>query len=181
MTEEDDAPRPVIWELHIVPMFRLIDRDHMLLLSGNRRIDLYDYDQVVERSRTGVFQNWIRGHMPPLNVGGPWPAEWIALYERWVSGGFLRLASVSAEYTARLGAGMVTLIATGEKPADEDEVWFERLSTSESPREYALVREELGQPGDPSDFTVKERFAPTAGVSAVVVNDANGRHEVAIG
>ena len=177
----DAAPsRRVLWDLHILPMFRHLDRDHMLMLSGNRRIDLFDYAQVVERSRTGVFQNWLRGHMPPVNAGGPWPEEWIALFDRWVSGGFLRLADVTAEYSAGRSGGMVTLVAAGEKPSDDDEVWFERVSSSESPREYKLVRDAIGEPGDPGDFTIRERFAATAGVDVVIVNDAEGRHEVKI-
>jgi hypothetical protein len=173
--------RPVLWELHIQPMFRLVDRDHMLLLSSSqRRIDLFDYDQVVARCRTGVFQQWLKGHMPPVNVGGPWPEEWLALFDRWVSEGYRRLDTAAAEYSAGVNGGSVLLIATGEKPADEDEVWFERLSSAESPREYALVREAIGTTSDPSDFTVRERFVAAPGVTIVVVHDANGRHEVTI-
>jgi hypothetical protein len=178
--------RPVIWELHILPMFRIVDRDHMLQLSSpKRRIDMFDYDQVVERCKSGVFQSWLRGHMPPVNVGGPWPDEWLALFDRWVEGvdgerKFLRLAPVSGDYTATLNAGAVLLMATGEKPDDADEVWLERISMAESPREYALVREEVGTAKEAGEFTVRERFTPAAGVTTVIVTDAKGRHEVNI-
>jgi hypothetical protein len=179
MTE--DTPRAALWELHILPMFRLVDRDHMLLLSGQRGLDLFDYQQVVDRCRTGVFQSWIRDHMPPPNTGGPWPPEWIALFDRWVSEGYRRLAGAEASYTAKDNGGTVMLIASGEKPSEDDEVWFERLSPADAPREYALVREAIGSPGgDTGEFTVRERFKRVAGVNVVVVHDAGGRHEVPI-
>lgn len=173
--------RTAIWELHIAPMFRLIDRDHMLLLDPPQRVDLFDYDQVVARSKTGVMQRFLHGHMPPASVGGPWPDEWLALFDRWVTQDkFARLGPVSAEYGATLAGGQVTLVASGEKPGDDDKVWFERISHSETPREYALVREPIDSSTEPGDFITRERFTPAPGVTTVVVNDAKGRHEIPI-
>jgi len=182
--------RQIIWELHILPMFRLVDRDHMMALSAGQRLDLFNYDQVVKRAspepghetEMPIFQRWIRGHMPPANAGGPWPDEWIALFDRWVSGGFQRLAAVTADYGAGLNGGMVALVASGQKPGIDDQVWFERLSLSESPREYRLVREAIGEqdPDNPVEFTVRENFAATSGVQVVIVHDTNGPHEVTI-
>jgi len=28
-----------------------------------------------------------RSVMPPIEDGGPWPEEWIALFERWIAAG----------------------------------------------------------------------------------------------
>lgn len=174
--------RAAIWELHIVPMFRLIDRDHMLQLEPPQQIDIYDYDQVVARCKTGVFQRWLHGHMPPSSVGGPWPEEWLALFDRWVKDGdgYARLGVIDAEYAASADGSNVLLFGTGEKPDGDDKVWFERLSKSETPREYALAREPIGTAGDTGDFTAREVFAATPGVTTVIVHDAKGRHEVPI-
>ena len=81
-------PRPPVFELHIRPMFRLLEREHMttLLTPG---IDLWDLDAVwakrnliLEHLRAEGLQN-----MPGVAVGGPWPAEWISLFERWAATG----------------------------------------------------------------------------------------------
>src|SRR6266699_6552581 len=66
--------RPPVFELHIRPMFRLLEREHMTTLA-TPGIDLWDLDAVwakrnliLEHLRAEGLQN-----MPGVPVGGPWP------------------------------------------------------------------------------------------------------------
>lgn len=80
--------RPPVFELHIRPMFRLLDREHMTTLV-TPPIDLWNLD-AVWAERDDILMR-LRGegsqNMPGTQVGGPWPDEWIALFERWVATG----------------------------------------------------------------------------------------------
>jgi hypothetical protein len=59
------------------------DIDHMNDQTG---IDLTDYDTVKAMSdRILKRLKGIGRLMPPAADGGPWPDEWIALFERWIS------------------------------------------------------------------------------------------------
>src|SRR4051812_13628657 len=84
--------RQTTFELRIRPLFRELDRERMLIqLPG---LDLWDPD-VVKSNAAGIL-NVLQSAdpnlvMPPLLYGGPWPAEWIDLFKRWVAEGFPRL------------------------------------------------------------------------------------------
>jgi hypothetical protein len=75
--------RPTSFKLHILPLFRSDpDVAHMNDQVG---IDLTDYNTVKAIS-TKILTR-LRGIgplMPPAANGGPWPDEWIALFERWI-------------------------------------------------------------------------------------------------
>jgi hypothetical protein len=179
-----DHQRLVRFELHIRPLMRIIDRDHMMSI-GSRSINLFDYQQV--RDHAQKILDRVQGNppgtgdMPPSSSGGAWPAEWIALFERWMTEGFLKLELAEATYTTSRRGTTVTLIAEGEFPSAEDNGWFERLNENESPREYILYREPAinGAP-PPQPFQIKEKFSPPGSPTSVIVFDANGRHEVPI-
>jgi hypothetical protein len=76
--------RPPVFELHIRPMLRLLDREHMLTLI-EPGFDLWELGKVWEMRNDILLR--LRGegsqNMPGLQVGGPWPTEWIDLFERW--------------------------------------------------------------------------------------------------
>ena len=49
------------------------------------RVDLTSYVDVKAQARE--IQKHLKGEkalMPPINDGGPWPEEWIALFDRWI-------------------------------------------------------------------------------------------------
>jgi hypothetical protein len=157
------------WEIHILPMFRLIDRDHM-----NSFFDLYDYQTVVDNAE-GINNELTSKGMPPAPTGGPWPEEWIALFARWVASGCPRLGSASGvTYTLAPRAPGMNLVATGTY-TERDTAWFERLADSGGTRVYALVIRPGG--GAPKPFKVEERSIP-AGVKSVIVQDKDGSHTV---
>lgn len=158
-------PKPPYFELHIRPMFRLIDRDHMLFA-----LDLFDYDKVAPRAKD--IAKKLKQDMPTKDTGGPWPDEWIALFDRWVAAGCPRLAlPTNVTYTL---ASDATLTAEGDSP-DPGLVWFERNNENESPREYTLVRESASTLVV-TPFNAQEMLPD--GTTSVIVVDGDGRHEV---
>ena len=82
-TMAEDLRHPV-FELHIRPMFRLLDREHMLTFV-EPGFDLWELERVWEMRNDILVR--LRGegsqNMPGAAVGGPWPPEWIDLFERW--------------------------------------------------------------------------------------------------
>ena len=63
--------RDPVFELHIEPMFRLLDRVHMLKLSPERRVDLADYQQV--RDKYAKILTMLQSAGTPMSLS--WPAE----------------------------------------------------------------------------------------------------------
>jgi hypothetical protein len=182
--------RPPVFELHIRPMFRLLDREHMTTLV-TPAIDLWDLDAVwamrnviLERLRGDGLQN-----MPGEQAGGPWPAEWITLFERWVatgsdteSGHHLVLVKPDGPYNARALTGNLRLLkATVTAPTDGCQVWFGLDSVSSGQRDYTLYLEPAfpSRPADLTQVVVSETF-PKGDVTKVVIRDANGTQEVPI-
>ena len=168
------------FELHIRPMFHLIDREHMKGHGGDRDMDLWDYDSVVKYSHDILVKLRTEGNpMPPLTTGGPWPDEWIALFERWVSAQCPRLELAAGTYTATPHNAEVILAAIGNTSVACN-VWLYLKSIASDKREYILYAEpssdsqttfsvidEFEAPDDPSEFTI-------------IVHDCNGEQEVPI-
>lgn len=80
--------RPTSFKLHIRPLFRDLDVDHMANLGPFGSIDLNDPGAVADKSQQILAR--LRDEidpMPPAVDGGPWPQEWIALFERWIAEG----------------------------------------------------------------------------------------------
>lgn len=76
--------RPTSFALHIRPLFRQIDIDKMAF-----KFDLADHGEVSANS--GLIVGRLKGTtgavMPPVANDGPWPNEWIDLFERWIAEG----------------------------------------------------------------------------------------------
>lgn len=162
------------FELHILPMFRITDREHMVSFTN-----LFDYKNV--RDNYTDILGWLKGSMPPRTHGGPWPDEWIALFDRWGKEGFAKLESAAATYTAERDGDFVSLIARGSLQNQRDAVWIQRLNEETNPRRYILYREPSDAPASPGDFeTQPEMFEYVSGVDTVVVVDEAGEHTVQI-
>jgi hypothetical protein len=165
--------RPPYFELHIRPMFRLIDCDHMRPYG----LELFDYDSIVTNKE--AISEALKNGMPPADAGGPWPEEWIALFERWVSLECPRLQLASGvTYSLTRMAGTAQLKAEGQTPGANIPVWFERLNENESPREYVLYFAAAGNPGPPQPFTATEALPEE--VTSVSVRDADGSRTVSL-
>ena len=163
------APR---FELHIRPLFRALDREHM-----RSRFDLWSYEDVV--SHVDMILNRVAVDMPTLSTGGPFPAEWVALLRRWREEGLKRLELGVATYSlSRVGARFV-LTAQGSYPAGGYRGWLELDESSSTQRRYMLNFDAPdtadGNPGQ--SFTFRERYAVTDS-RKVIVRDLSGDHEV---
>jgi len=69
---------PISFEQHVKPLFRERDRASM-----EYAFDLWSRDDVAEHS-DAILERLREGTMP---CDGAWPAEDIALFERWVEAG----------------------------------------------------------------------------------------------
>ena len=163
------APR---FEIHIRPLFRALDREHMLSM-----FDLWRYEDVA--SHVDTILSRVAADMPTVGTGGPWPEEWVALFRRWRDEGLKRLELGAATYSlSRVGARLV-LTAQGGYPAGGYRGWLELEEGSTMERRYALYFDAPdtagGNPGQ--SFTFRERYAATD-TRKVFVRDSSGDHEV---
>lgn len=170
------------FELHIRPLFRPTDRVHMI-----GRFDLWKYEHVADNVNLQRILTRVQlppddmTLMPPLNVGGPWPQEWIDLLKRWDSTGRKRLEKGVGTYTATWSQakGRVTLVATGELTTPNYAVWLDVEMSGSSPYEFVLYQKPGGEFEDA--FQSDIRFAdPNGSVKSVVVHDGNGAQTVPV-
>jgi hypothetical protein len=79
--------RPTSFKLHIRPLFRDIDVQHMANV-GPFSLDLTNQAEVAARAQQILARlKNAEDPMPPIRTDGPWPEEWIALFERWIAEG----------------------------------------------------------------------------------------------
>ena len=163
--------RTPVYELHIRPLFRQTDREHMLMA-----FDLWDYDSVVEHAEDILGR--LETDMPPLANGGLWPEEAIEMFRRWTTSGHKRLVLGVAEYTLAVTATSVTLTAKGTFPAAGYRGWLQIESETETEKHFVLYFEPPDAPvtGDPTQFTKREKY--DADNRAVFVRDSTGTHPV---
>ena len=171
--------RKPYWELHIRPMFRAFDNEHMVRLNDpERRIDLFDY-KAVRDNAVKILGALEDRFMPPKDEGGPWPYEWIILFDRWINAGGPQLDRADATYKATRSGNTVSVAYTVKVARSTDFAWLERVGTSDSPREYVFYVEPV-EGGSPDEQTGELRFAATAGVDYLVINDVRGATRVPI-
>lgn len=184
-----NSQRVPVFDLHIRPMFRLIDVDHMTR-NPERRLDLWDL-KTVWRARTNIL-NLLGSDppMPPATHGGPWPREWIAIFERWIATGtedrpghhlVKGPAPPDGYLIERIFGGEARITATVPVPSEEDRVWLELDSVRETERDYTLVREPAYPPRPPAEAeaVLSERFV-LGTVTRVFITDETGRNEVPV-
>ena len=176
------AVRTPVFELHIRPMFRVIDWAHMLPKRiGSEPIDLWDYDFVSGHADEIVFELKNAIPMPTRMTGGPWPEEWIAVFERWKAEGCKRLTlGLGSNYQLRQIGANLTLSCSTTLDDTTSRVWFDFTDPAIDARSYRLVVEALpsGEAGTPFPTNVKEQILSTTLASAVV-EDSAGSHVVA--
>ena len=180
------AERKPVFELHIRPMFRLLDRQHMIL---NSNLDLWDYDAVKRKSDVILIKVKGTGDttMPTKDTGGAWPPEWVSLFDRWIRGGFRRLSLGTARglQLTDLEIGQFDLFCTTDVPAtkgDDSVAWFESESVPGAAmtayRLYVLPGEDLSTPPSTVVRRCRERFLGPIPEQGVTVIDAAGTHIV---
>ena len=189
------AKRPVVFELHIRPLFRTLDREHMSFV-----LNLWKYQDVPPAQRVAFYQR-IQAKlnaadpalmMPPPNEGGPWPQEWLDLLERWIQAGAPRLDRATVDETTLRAVrdsatGTVDLFVTGQKPSSGHAVWLERnydperLYNEYLPAEFIVYQEQRSTaPTTPTPFSIDDFFDVPLGATTVTIVDNNGPHNVII-
>ena len=116
--------RTPVFELHIAPMFRWVDREHMNRTSNP--IDLADYASVRANADTILF--WLKkpnDFMPMRHTGGPWPQEWISLFERWMKRYHRLVPGTGTNYALRKDGNDFRLSCDAEFPDRDARCWFE--------------------------------------------------------
>ena len=185
------AERHPIFELHIRPMFRLLDRQYMLRIDPN--LDLWDYDDVKAYSATILEK--VKGpgpaggeRMPPERTGGAWPPEWISLFDRWIQGGFGRLSLGTAKNLALeedSDLGVIHLSCRTDVPATNNGrsiAWFENefipRAAMTAYRLYILPGEDLSVPSSTVEISCGARIDRPIPQQGIAVIDAAGTHTV---
>jgi hypothetical protein len=184
------AERNPLFELHIRPLFRLLDRQHMLRI-GPQSLDLWDYDAV--KAKSALILQRVKGQgpeqaMPTLRTGGPWPSEWVSLFDRWIQGGFMRLSPGTAKdlrLTEDRDLGIFTLSCTTDVPAtnsNDSIAWFESEfvagETIPAYRLCVLPGEDLSAPPSIVGISAAERVDGPIPQQGITVIDAAGTHVV---
>ncbi|MEU1506225.1 hypothetical protein [Kitasatospora sp. NPDC005748] len=161
--------RTPVFELHIQPMFRATDQEHMTFA-----VDLWDFDSVVANA-DDILSRIDGAGMPPDSEGGPWPQEWIALFRRWHESGHKRLQLGTAAFAFSQTSSATTVTATGTFPAAGFTGWLQLESQTDSAKTYVLYYEapDAPAPGTPAAFTLKERYRATD-TRSVFVRDSGG-------
>ncbi len=177
------ADRFPVFELHVLPMFRLIDRQHMQRVQSD--LDLMDYDSV--KKNADNIKNFIDGEhpsMPPKAAGGPWPSEWRAVFVRWIAGGHRRLSlGTGKDYKLAVGAGHThQLTCTVAVPNAQDAAaWLDVVDANPAAttyRLYVFAGETVPPPADTKNLSLRERVDAAAAPNGVTVIDAAGSHRV---
>ena len=157
-----------IFEIHIAPLFRTMDRAHMV-----GTLDLASYDDVVKHAADILKRVGI--DMPTGPTGGPWPPEFVGILKRWMDEGFKRLELGTGTLTLSELGGRSYLIAAGVYPAPGYRGWLQVEHETQSERRFALYfdRPDATVAGNPGKFQMRERF--TRGqLQKIVVRHAAG-------
>jgi hypothetical protein len=179
------AERTPVFELHIRPLFRLLDRQHMLRVQPD--LDLWNYDSV-KNAAPGILLRvgGANPSMPTADSGGAWPSEWVALFDRWAKGGFRRLSpAVGKDYKlVKTADGRCTLSCKVDIP-DTDQgdstAWLDIVSLGPPTVTYQLLiypGDAVPPPTQTIEIACKERVDPASAASGVTVVDASGSRVV---
>ena len=165
------------FELHIRPMFRLIDRDHMIA-----KMNLWDYEFV--KFHAPDIARMLRvatpGYMPTRAFGGPWPEGWIKVFEEWVALGFPKLATSSGTYNlTRIAPDQLMLSISVPLANGADTAWVHREITPPTFAEYTLCyRPAPTAEKEPPFETQMVEIISGDQVANVFMNDSDGRHSL---
>jgi hypothetical protein len=174
--------RRPIFELHIRPMFRLLDDVHMLRLPLAKRVDLSSYDDV--KAKHVAIRDFLKSPspMPTKKTGGPWPQEWIDLFDRWIATGFGKLSRPTAtDARLKLMAPDRYLLECDVVLPDAGAMaWFEIMSPVDA-QIYAIVCETpANASGASAPATITEQVRGPLSVAQVTVIDGSGPRPVAV-
>ena len=170
------ADRVPVYELHIRPLFRLIDQQHMLLF-----FDLYNYDDAKKNAPT-IKQRLAASSMPPPSTGGPWPSEWVTMFQRWIDAGFPRLLlGTGSNYALSKDGTSYTLQCNVTVPTSKAQAWLDIVDVDPAHRTYRLYIDPTGGGQQvPTTLMPSDNFDEDTNITSVTVIDAAGTQKVAL-
>ena len=180
------ADRTPIFEMHILPMFRLLDRLHMKRVNQN--LDLWDYDSVKANASQIVTRALgDQPSMPTASTGGAWPSEWRNIFQRWIDGGFRRLSlGTGQNYKLAKSGNDFVLSCSVAIPASPDRdaaAWFDIVNpgpTAATYRLYLFPGDAVPPATNTFNVTAQERVDAAAAANGVTVIDAAGSRSVTV-
>ncbi|MCI5165903.1 MAG: hypothetical protein D3903_07370 [Candidatus Electrothrix sp. GM3_4] len=124
-----------------------------------------------------------RAECRPGVTGGPWPEEWVDIFERWIATGsndrtghhLITVAPDEGSYEIRrIFGGKLRLQTTVTVPSDGYRVWFNIETITSTSRTYRLVAEPPYpvRQDSPRQELVSEKM-PAAGLKRVIIIDAD--------
>jgi hypothetical protein len=178
--------RTPIFEMHILPMFRLVDRRHMMRVNSN--LDLWNYESVKANAPQIVARaGGDNPSMPTADVGGIWPSEWRALFARWVAGGFRRLSLGQGQNYKLAKSGNDFLltcdVAVPNAPDGDSAAWFDIVDPGPAAATYRLYvfpGEAVPPATDTISISAQERVDAAAAANGVTVIDTSGTRRVTV-
>jgi hypothetical protein len=175
------------WELHIQPMFCLLDRYHMLGYNIN-----FNDVQSVWSHRQPILSHVQGGSMPPPHENGPWPKEMVDLFARWVTAGetqfggnppALSLADGS-DYRLTLQFGTLQILGKASLPYQRSKAWFQIVSYNQEAATLNLYLEDPPNPSPDQTSAGVELSLDMGKIGTtpdkVIVIDATGSHPLPV-
>ena len=166
------------FEIHIRPMFRVIDRDHMSF-----RIDLWNYEEVKELAPriAELLRLEPPGTMPTKDSGGPWPEGWIQVFELWIAKGCPRLSLTQGQYTAqRIGNGRIIFDCIVQLQNGAEDAWVEPKPSSPGHAEYVLYLRPAPPGVQEPPRSAQFQEVLSADIERLTVHDIAGAHEILV-
>jgi hypothetical protein len=172
--------------MHVLPMFRLLDRRHMKRVNSS--LDLWDYDSVkANAAQITARAGGDNPSMPTSDVGGIWPSEWRALFARWVAGGFRRLSLGQGQNYKLAKSGndfMLTCdVAVPNAPDGDSAAWFDIIDagpTAATYRLYVFAGEAVPPAADTINISAQEDVDAAAAANGITVIDASGSRRITV-
>jgi hypothetical protein len=180
------ADRTPVFEMHILPMFRQLDRQHMKRVNPN--LDLWSYDSVKANAPQIVGRaGGSTPSMPTADVGGFWPSEWRALFARWIAGGFRQLSLGQGQDYKLAKSGNDFLlscnVAIPNAPDGDSTAWFDIIDPGPATatyRLYVFAGEAVPPATDTISIAVQEQVDSAAAANGVTVIDASGTQHITV-
>jgi hypothetical protein len=165
------------FELHIRPLMREMDRRHMMF-----SFDLWDRDQVFANRDLILNRLMAIDCMPPLDFGGPWPEEFIAIFKRWSAAGGPMLERGRGQYVANRVPAGIRIRGSMTIPGDGYRVWMQEAPSHAGQRSIDVYAEPPIPPPNPNPVVtaIEDIFEIPTNVTFVRIVDADGPHDVTI-
>lgn len=176
-------------------MFRSLDREHM-----DFAFSLWQYPEGPGSDPITHFTlilNRLKSPapdvvMPPPYAGGPWPKEWVDLFERWLAAGAPRLDLATLDSThltavRQPGTPLIQLSVPVSLPSPGHVAWLERRWVAtrqfspEAADEFVVYERKMTTvPAAATSSTIEDFLELPTGITTVKLTGKNGTFTVPV-